>query len=105
MMGVDFIHAGMWGGYSTADEDTLCKTLSVLHAGNVLPALSCGMHPGIVNAIEKRFGINFMANTGGAIHGHPSGSRAGASAMRSAIDKNFDCADYKAAIEKWGIIE
>ena len=105
MMGVDFIHAGMWGGYSTADEDTLRKTLSVLHDGNVLPALSCGMHPGIVNAIEKRFGVNFMANTGGAIHGHPSGSRAGASAMRSAIDKNFDSADYKAAIEKWGIVD
>jgi hypothetical protein len=38
MMGVDFIHAGMWGGYSTSDVDELRKTLEVLHAGNVLPA-------------------------------------------------------------------
>ena len=105
MMGVDFIHAGMWGGYSTSDADELRKTLDVLHTGNVLPALSCGMHPGIVNAVEKRFGVNFLANTGGAIHGHPSGSRAGALAMRNAIDKNFDTVEYKEAIAKWGIVD
>ena len=61
------------------------------------------MHPGLVGAIENQFGIQFMANTGGAIHGHPNGSKAGATAMRSAIDKNTDCKEYKLAIEKWGL--
>jgi ribulose-bisphosphate carboxylase large chain len=104
MMGVDFIHAGMWGGYSSTDMNKLKDTLSILREYKVMPALSCGMHPGIVNAIETNFGVEFMANTGGAIHGHPNGTKNGAIAMRSAIDKNFDCNQYKLAIEKWGLV-
>lgn len=105
MMGVDFIHAGMWGGgYSSMDDSDLSDILNMLHSYNVMPALSCGMHPGIVNAIKDTFGIQFMANTGGAIHGHPNGSRSGATAMRSAIDQNFDCDQYKIAIDKWGMV-
>lgn len=105
MMGVDFIHAGMWGGYSATDDDELCRVLNALRAHDVLPALSCGMHPGIVNAIVRRFGPEFMANTGGAIHGHPGGSRAGAFAMRQAIDGDTDAAEYRAAIARWGLVE
>jgi ribulose-bisphosphate carboxylase large chain len=105
MMGVDFIHAGMWGGYSSTEKDELSGILNELYVHDVLPALSCGMHPGLVGAIEKNYGIQFMANTGGAIHGHPGGSMKGAIAMRSAIDKNVDCKQYKIAIDKWGLIE
>ena len=105
MMGVDFIHAGMWGGYSQNEEKELKDILNILHKYNVMPALSCGMHPGIVNAIENRFGYQFLANTGGAVHGHPLGSKAGALAMRQAIDRDFDKNEYKLAIEKWGKIE
>jgi ribulose-bisphosphate carboxylase large chain len=70
-----------------------------------MPALSCGMHAGIVNAITKKFGDNFLANSGGSIHGHPNGSYNGALAIRSAIDQNFDCEQYKVAIQKWGKVE
>ena len=106
MMGVDFIHAGMWGGgYSSMDDDELQAIMDTLHSHDVLPALSCGMHPGIVQAVKKRYGIGFLANTGGAIHGHPNGSRAGATAMRSAIDDKTDCEQYQAAIKKWGLVE
>jgi ribulose-bisphosphate carboxylase large chain len=105
LMGVDFIHSGMWGGYMSTDEAELQQILDTLHKHNVMPALSCGMHPGIVNAVRKRFGIDFLANCGGNIHGHPNGSRAGTQAMRSAIDENFECPEYKVAIEKWGLVE
>lgn len=104
MMGVDFIHSGMWGGYSNTSEEELREILDTLHKYNVMPALSCGMHPGLVSAIESKFGIEFMANTGGAIHGHPMGTKAGALAMRQAIDKDFENEEYKQAIEKWGKI-
>ena len=104
MMGVDFIHAGMWGGYLSDNEQQLSKTLQVLHSHDVMPALSCGMHPGLVNAINQRFGVNYMANVGGAIHGHPGGSIGGAKAMRQSIDKNYG-EEYQAAIEKWGIVD
>lgn len=103
MMGVDFIHAGMWGGYSNAEENSLRSSLEILHAHNVMPSLSCGMHPGLVAAINNKFGTDYMANVGGAIHGHPNGTLAGANAMRQAIDKTGG-QDYELAIAKWGLI-
>jgi len=102
MMGVDFIHAGMLGGYSGDSEDTMRALVDTLHAHGVMPALSCGMHPGIVNGITAKLGVDFMANTGGAIHGHPGGTRAGATAMRQAIDGDLNGAEYLAAVAKWG---
>ena len=86
------------------DDGELQNIMDVLHSYNVMPALSCGMHPGIVNAVKDTFGIQFLANTGGAIHGHPNGSRSGATAMRSAIDQHFECEQYKIAIDKWGLV-
>lgn len=104
LMGVDFIHAGMWGGYLSDNEEDLKKTLEILHSHDVLPALSCGMNPGLVEAINKRFGYDYMANVGGAIHGHPGGSKSGAKAMRQSIDKTYGL-EYEQAIEKWGLVE
>jgi ribulose-bisphosphate carboxylase large chain len=101
LMGVDTIHAGMWGGYLSDDEEELKDIMNVLHNRNVLPALSCGMHPGIVNTTAEKFGTDFLANCGGAIHGHPGGTLSGALAMRQAIDKQPG-KEFKEAIGKWG---
>ena len=101
LMGVDFIHAGMWGGYMSDNEKELKEVLATLHSHGVLPALSCGMHPGLVQAINEKFGVDYMANVGGAIHGHPNGSLGGAMAMRQAIDKDHK-KEYYLAIKKWG---
>ncbi len=103
-MGVDFIHAGMWGGYMNESEESLRKTIELLNSLQVMPALSCGMHPGLVDAVTKKFGIDYMANVGGAIHGHPSGTKAGARAMKQAID-GYHGKEYADAIEKWGKVE
>jgi ribulose-bisphosphate carboxylase large chain len=72
LCGVDFIHAGMIGGYSDNGKDEMLEVLKVLHKYRVMPALSCGMHPGLVEAIRTEIGIDWMANCGGAIHGHLS---------------------------------
>mgnify|MGYP002634180748 FL=1 len=104
MQGVDTIHAGMWGGYLSDDEDDLKKTISTLHEHNVVPALSCGMHPGLVQANVRQFGNNFIANVGGAIHGHPGGTLAGAKAMRQSVDRTGG-PEYEQAIAKWGLIK
>ena len=103
LCGVDTIHSGMWGGYLSDNEMSLHKTLSILRKRNVMPALSCGMHPGIVNHIREKFGSDFLANTGGAIHGHEGGTVKGALAMRQAIDKTYGN-EYEQAIKKWGHI-
>lgn len=101
LMGVDSIHAGMYGGYLSDSEEELNDIMTILLSNNVVPALSCGMHPGIVNMIADKFGNDFMANVGGAIHGHPGGTTSGAKAMRQAIDRVYG-PDYQVAVEKWG---
>jgi len=102
-IGVDSIHAGMWGGYSSYGDDELSRTLTTLRAGNVVPALSCGMHPGLVNKVTELFGPDYMANVGGALHGHPGGTLAGVRAMRQAIDGTFG-AEYEEAVRVWGLV-
>lgn len=101
MMGVDFMHVGMWGGYSQTEAEELREILSIAKKYNITPALSCGMNAVVVNKITQKFGIDYMANVGGAIHGHPGGSKAGALAMRQAIDQDFEHDEYKQAFEKW----
>ncbi len=103
LSGVDFAHAGMWGGYLSDNEEDLKKTMSVLTTNGTVPALSCGMQPGLVDAIRKRFGNDWMANVGGAFHGHPMGTLAGVKAMRQAIDGNHGD-EFYAAVAKWGKI-
>lgn len=85
-MGVDSIHAGMWGGYKNDNENELKSIINMLNEYNVIPALSCGMHAGLIKPINERFGIDYMANVGGAIHGNPHGTKAGVLAMRQTID-------------------
>ena len=61
------------------------------------------MHAGLISAINKRFGLNYMANVGGAIHGHPGGSMKGALAMRQSIDGDYG-QEYYTAVKKWGLV-
>lgn len=72
-----------------------------------------GTNPGLIPQIVSDLGSNIILGAGGAIHGHPMGARAGAMAMRQAIDatmKGVDLEEYAkdhpelaAAIKVWGI--
>ena len=101
MMGVDTIQTGMIGGYSNDDPAELSESIRILRDGNTTPVLSCGMHAGLVNYVTEHVGQDYMANVGGAIHGHPGGTIAGARAMRQAIDHTYQT-EYDQAIAKWG---
>jgi ribulose-bisphosphate carboxylase large chain len=101
LSGVDFIHAGMIGGYYKWGNAETLGAVDMAHTFNVLPALSCGFHPGAVDMVTETVGPDYLANVGGAIHGHPGGTLAGARAMRQAIDKDYQH-EYQQAIEKWG---
>jgi len=85
LIGVDTIHSGMWGGYKSDDESELKQTLKILTNRNVVPALSCGMNADLIQPINDRFGVEYMANVGGAIHGDPDGTTSGALRIRKAI--------------------
>ena len=103
LMGVDTIQTGMVGGYSNDDPEEILKCLEILRAGNTVPALSCGFHPGLVNKVNSIAGKDYLANAGGAIHGHPGGTQSGAKAMRQAVD-NVRGDEFYAAIKKWGMV-
>lgn len=101
--GVDSIHAGMIGGYMNQDEEELKDTLEMLWKYNIVPALSCGMHPGLVQYVNESLNsFDWMANVGGAIHAHPMGTLSGGIAMKQAINKDFGGQEYKMAVDKWG---
>jgi len=101
--GVDSIHAGMIGGYMNQDEEELKTSLQILWKYNIVPALSCGMHPGLVSYINQSLNsFDWMANVGGAMHGHPSGTRSGGLAMLQSINGLYQEKEYQEAIAKWG---
>jgi hypothetical protein len=89
---------------SNDDPEEIKKCIEILVAGNTVPALSCGMHPGLVDRVTEIAGIDYLANAGGSVHGHPGGTVAGARAMRQAVDKTYG-PEYDQAIDKWGLIK
>ena len=99
--GCDTLHAGMIGGYLD-DEEATMEAIKTLTSQNSVPALSCGMNPGLVDYVSNKVGhCNWMANVGGALSSHPMGTLAGTKAMRQAVDKNYGV-EFQVAIEKWG---
>ena len=114
--GADFIHAGMWGGYLSDSKDDLTQWIKILTSNNeqgflkTVGSLSCGSHPGLVDSTIKNFGNELMMSLGGSMHGHPSGTIAGAKGMRQAFDCNLKNLDprksnqpeLQEALEKWG---
>jgi ribulose 1,5-bisphosphate carboxylase large subunit-like protein len=104
LMGVDTIQTGMIGGYSNDDPVEILQCLEILRQGNTCPALSCGFHPGLIDHVTSQVGVDYLANAGGKIHGHPGGTVAGARAMRQAIDKTPG-PEYETAINLWGLVK
>lgn len=100
LCGVDTIHTGMYGGYSSTDPIMLKNSIDILRSFNIMPALSCGLHAGLIDKINNEIGIDYLANSGGCIHGHPKGTKAGASAIKQAIDKNYGD-EYFESLKIW----
>ena len=50
------------------------------------PGPSVGIHPGMVPRLLANYGRDVVINAGGGIHGHRGGPRAGARAMRQAVE-------------------
>lgn len=78
----------------------------------VFAVCSGGLHPGLIPPLVQMLGKDIIVQAGGGVHGHPQGTKAGAKAMRQAIDavlagttlrewaKNHY--ELQQAISKWG---
>ncbi|MFB6097009.1 MAG: type III ribulose-bisphosphate carboxylase [Haloferacaceae archaeon] len=116
LCGVDQIHTGTADLGKLENEDTAginewlrsdCHGLR-----DVLPVASGGLHPGLVPELLDRLGTTICVQAGGGIHGHPGGTRAGARALRAAVEAWLDDESLKAraervpelatALEEWG---
>jgi len=91
ILGVDQLHVGtVVGKMSETGEEVRenrdALTVEMDRLKPVLPVASGGLHPGLVPALVKFFGKDFVIQAGGGIHGHPEGTTAGAKAMRQAVD-------------------
>lgn len=103
MSGCSTLHCGMIGGYMDNDTDDMLHIISTINSHNSVPALSCGMNPGLIDYIMNIIGHgNWMANVGGALTSHPMGTLAGVKAMKQAIDGLHTEKEYLTAIQKWG---
>jgi ribulose-bisphosphate carboxylase large chain len=77
----------------------------------VMPVASGGLYPGLVPALMKFFGKDFIIQAGGGIHGHKDGTVAGAKAMRQAVEATLKGTkleefaqthkELKGALETW----
>lgn len=82
------------------------------HIKPAFPTSSGGLHPGTLPDVIEALGIDIVIQVGGGVLGHPDGPRAGAAAVRQAIEaylKRIPLEDYardhkelKRALEKWG---
>ncbi|MEM2110165.1 MAG: RuBisCO large subunit C-terminal-like domain-containing protein, partial [Candidatus Odinarchaeota archaeon] len=92
LAGGDILHVGTWGVgkmHGEADEtqqyaDAITQRMGALKP--MLPMASGGLHPGSVELLVKRAGVNIQIQAGGGIAGHPDGVLAGAKALRQAVD-------------------
>ena len=119
LIGVDQIHTGTVVGKLEGPEEEVTKINEFLrkdwyHIKQTFPVSSGGLHPGLLPEILRRFGSNLVIQVGGGVLGHPLGAKAGAKAVRQAIDayledmsldemaaKNIE---LKAALDKWGYL-
>ncbi len=107
MAGVDSLHTGtgigkMRGGKREVreiDEEienkNIGKTKHRLEQnwGELKPVFavaSGGIYPGHIPYLIKNFGKDLIIQAGGGVHGHPNGTKAGATAMRQAVDATMN---------------
>jgi ribulose-bisphosphate carboxylase large chain len=77
----------------------------------IFAVCSGGLHPGSVPYLVEALGSDIIIQAGGGVHGHKLGTKAGAMAMRQAIDatlNNISLKEYsknhkelKVALQQW----
>jgi ribulose-bisphosphate carboxylase large chain len=129
LLGVDHVHVGtgvgkLEGTIDEMHERRRMMTGAFAPAGGgtlfdqawgslrpLVPVASGGLHPGHVPQLDAVFGQDAFFLFGGGVHGHPKGSRAGATAARAAVEaaaagQSLDeaaraCPELREALDLW----
>ncbi len=116
LVGGDQLHTGTAAGKMESDVERLKEINGFLRSDwyglkTVFPVASGGIHPALVPENVRVLGRDIVIQAGGGIHGHPMGTRAGAKAMRQAVEAvmaGIPLEEYakthpelRAALEKW----
>ena len=100
IIGVDQLHVGTVVGKMSETKEEVSENCEAITTElgvlkKVLPVASGGLYPGLVPALMKFFGKDFVIQAGGGIHGHTHGSVSGAKAMRQAVDATLQDVSLK----------
>jgi ribulose-bisphosphate carboxylase large chain len=116
LLGADVLHCGTIVGKMHGESDEVLEDYNTLRNdwfffNPTMPAASGGLHPGLVEGLIKNLGNDIIMNFGGGIHGHPSGTRAGVTAVVQVLDaikQGISLKEYtksheelRVALEKW----
>jgi ribulose-bisphosphate carboxylase large chain len=115
LIGIDEIHVGTAVGKLVGTKKEVSGIAGMLRENSVttphlpqewgsikpvMPVSSGGLHPGLVPSVMNLFGNDFTLLVSGGIHGHPAGTRAGATAVMQAIDATMEGIDLNEYAEK-----
>ena len=85
LVGCDFAHVGMFGGYLTETVEELRQRIQALQT--TIPSFSCGMTPDLGKKIVQTFGTEVMLTSGGWVHGQREGITAACRRLRQVADE------------------
>jgi len=98
--------------YAPGEDDLFHLEQRFYHIKPAFPVSSGGLHPGNLPAVIDALGTEIVLQLGGGTLGHPDGPRAGATAVRQALDAIQEGVPLKEyakthrelsrALEKWG---
>ncbi len=118
IIGVDQLHVGTVVGKMSETKAEVLENIEALKMDMnglkpVMPVASGGVHPRLIPALLRTFGNDVVVQAGGGIHGHPQGTKKGATAMRQAVDATLEGlslqeyakshAELKVALDTWKI--
>lgn len=91
LAGADIVlYPSPYGSVAIPKSDSLAVAEALRRPGHhaaALPGPSAGIHVGVLPALFRDFGHDVIINAGGAVHGHPQGTRAGARVLKEAAER------------------
>lgn len=116
-IGVDQLHIGTAVGKMSENKEEVLANIKACKKDyygikKVFPVASGGLNPLNIPDLYDIFGDDVIIQAGGGIHGNPKGTKAGASAMKQALEATLENQsieekakknkELKAAVDKWG---